>query len=327
MTVTFPEWAVELRPHQVTAIQQTLAQFSAGSRIVMLDAPTGTGKTLIAEMVRQYLGAHALYLCNSLALQDQFVKDFPEAALIRGRTNYTTFDSPSKFPDLNAGDCTKRRDDIPACYDCDPDATEEDTMHCQWCHPVTSCPYEVAKQTAMRSPLVCTNTSYFLHEANYVGMLPLGRKLIIIDESDTLEDILMSFVEVSITSKRAKELGIEPPEKKTVESSWVEWAGMAKNTLAGLRVDGDSVGAIRERSYLNRLRGNIARLNHPDTGLSSGGWVYTGYNEGAIAFKPIEVADVAYEYLWKHCTRFLLMSATTISFDVMAEALGMDHDA
>lgn len=324
MPVTLPEWATTLRTNQISAIQQAITAFNSGSKVVMLDAPTGSGKTLIGEVVRQSLDARGIYLCNSLQLQEQFRVDFPEAAILMGRTNYATADKPSQFPDLNAGDCTKERTTLPACYDCDPLWDMEDTMHCSWCHPVPNCPYESAKATAMRSPLVCTNTSYFLYEANYVGNLPLARSLVIIDESDTLEDVLLSFVEVSITARRAKEYGIAPPLKKTIESAWVTWAEEAAERLAKVRVNGSGIPAIRERNSLNRLRGNVKRLNDPDTGLASGGWVYTGYDKGDISFKPININHLAEEYLWRHSKRFLLMSATTISFDVMATTLGIE---
>jgi Rad3-related DNA helicase len=319
-----PEWATALRPSQVVAIQRILDEFESGAQVVILDAPTGSGKTLIGEMVRQNLNARALYLCNSLSLQDQFARDFPDAKVLKGRTNYATADSPNKYPELNAGDCTKLRTLLPACYDCDPSLDPFEGMHCKWCHTVALCPYEKAKAAAIRSSLVCTNTSYFLYESNYVGNLPLARQLIIIDEADTLEDILMSFVEVSLTQRKADEYGIKPPSKKTVESAWIEWAVDAANVLSKYRITGDSVSAIRARNALGRLRGNIARLNDPATGLAAGGWVYTGYDHGHISFKPIEINHVAREYVWKHCPRFLLMSATTISYDVMAHTLGID---
>lgn len=321
--MSLPSWATSLRPTQVTAIQSTLAAFSSGSSIVILDAPTGSGKTLIADQVAQSLQARSLYLCNSISLQHQFARDFPSAAIIKGRTNYPTADAPRSFPELNAGDCNKVRTMLPDCANCESEEPFE-AMHCKWCHPVSSCPYEQAKATALRSPLVCTNTSYFLYEANYVGNLPLRRDLIVIDEADTLEDTLLSFVEVRLTERRAKEYGIEPPTKKTVESSWVEWAQAAADTLRGITVRGDSVEAIRNRTRLTRLRDNIRRLNDPETGLQAGGWVYTGYQEREISFKPIVVDHLAKDYLWKHCKRFLLMSATTISFDVMAQTLGIE---
>lgn len=327
MAIELPTWATEIRPHQVKALQEVLNVYSSGHSIAVLDAPTGAGKTLIGELVRQSLNARAVYICSSISLQEQFSHDFPSAAVLKGRSNYATADSPSRFPDLNAGDCQKQRSDLPACFDCDPEYINYDVPHCQWCHPVKDCPYEMAKAKAIRSSLVCTNTAYFLHEANYVGNLPLARQLIIVDEADLLEDNLLSFVEVHIGKRKAEELGITAPVKKTVEAAWIEWALYAEQHLKDVRnsgrYDGNTISAIRERRNLDNLIGNIRRLNDPENGLVSGGWVYTGYDKGDIAFKPVQVNHLAHQYLWKHSPKWLLMSATTISFDVMMNSLGL----
>jgi Rad3-related DNA helicase len=329
MPIELPYWAEEIRPHQIRALQDILAEYNRGNNIVVLDAPTGAGKTLIGELTRQSLNMRTVYLCSSLSLQTQFAKDFPHAAVLRGRSNYATADSPSQFPQLTAADCVKSRESTPACYSCDPDESPSpESLHCRWCHPVKQCPYESAKAMAIRSDLVCTNTSYFLHEANYVGSIPLGRQLIIVDEADTLEDVLLSFVEVTISKRRALELGITAPEKKTVESAWVEWALYAevhlKEVAKSGRFSGTSIDAIRQQKGLNNLIRSIERLNHPNTGLSAGGWVYTGYDKGDISFKPIEVSHVATDYLWKHSPLWLLMSATCISFPVLMATLGVN---
>jgi len=327
MPIELPHWAEEIRPHQIRALQDILEQYNRGCNIVVLDAPTGAGKTLIGELTRQSLSMRTVYLCSSLSLQTQFAKDFPHAAVLRGRSNYATADSPSRFPELTAADCVKSRESTPACYQCDPDEPQAETLHCRWCHPVKQCPYESAKAMAVRSDLVCTNTSYFLHEANYVGSIPLGRQLIIVDEADTLEDVLLSFVEVTISKRRALELGIAAPEKKTVESAWVEWALYAEVHLKEVwksgRFQEDSVSSIRQRKSLANLIHSVERLNHPTTGISSGGWVYTGYDKGDISFKPIEVSHLAGDYLWKHAPLWLLMSATCISFPVLMDTLGV----
>lgn len=327
MPIKLPTWATEIRPHQMKALQDVLERFSTGATIAVLDAPTGAGKTLIADLVRQSLNVRSLYICSSISLQEQFARDFPSAAVLKGRANYATADSPNKFPDLNAGDCNKTRMDLPACFDCDPEYLDYEQPHCSWCHPVKACAYEEAKAKAIRSDLVCTNTAYFLHEANYVGNLPLARQLIIVDEADLLEDNLLSFVEVHISKRRAEELGITAPEKKTVESAWVEWALYAEQKLkevrASGRYDGNTVGLIRQRKSLDSLIGNVHRLNDPERGLRTGGWVYTGYDKGDISFKPVTVDQIAQQYLWKHAPHWLLMSATTISFDVMMASLGL----
>lgn len=323
-----PPWVSSFRPQQLEAIQQILSAFQSKKKIVLLDAPTGSGKTLIGEMVRREMSARALYLCSSLALQSQFSRDFPTASILKGRSNYPTLDNPSTFPSITSADCIKARTTTPACINCDERSAPETSMHCKWCHPVSTCPYERAKASAVRNPLVCTNSYYFLYECNYIGSLTYNRQLIIVDEADTLETVILSFVTVQISSKQAREYGIEAPTKKTVESSWVEWAEAAAITLAdNLKLpksQGTTLSAVRHRIRTKRLLEDVRRLNDKQRGLSSGGWTYTGYDKGDISFKPIHIDHLAYDFLWRHCPRWLLMSATMISFQQIVDTLGIN---
>jgi len=100
----WPAWVTGFRDTQVAAMIQVVEAFNHGADVVMLDAPTGTGKTLLAEMVRRAGGfRNALYVCNTIGLQDQFLSDFPYAQLIKGRSNYIPLDGP---PDATCADCS-----------------------------------------------------------------------------------------------------------------------------------------------------------------------------------------------------------------------------
>ena len=107
----------------------------------------------------------------------------------------------------------------------------------------------------------------------------------------------------------------------------VEWALYAEVHLKEVeksgRFAGTTVDAIRQRKGLANLIGSVERLNDPNTGIASGGWVYTGYDKGDISVKPISVDHVAHDDLWKHAPMWLLMSATTIAFPVLMSTLGV----
>jgi Rad3-related DNA helicase len=329
--ITYPAWFKEWRPHQVDAVVDIVEQFDI-SDIVILDAPTGAGKTLVAESVRQLLSVRGIYLCSSLSLQDQFVKDFPHAVLLRGRSNYPTADHPERFDrgssSLSAADCVKQKLQLPGCGTCREDSVES-VLHCLWCHPVRVCPYERAKAAAIRAELVCSNLYYFLYEANFQGALS-NRSLVIVDECDKLEDILMSFIQLSISNSMVKSLDIAPPTKKTKESAWVDWTHLtikkvAATLVTARRQASTSTDVRRHRRVgaLERLSSSLGRLADPSKGIAAGGWVYTGYDRGEIIFKPIEVAGYAEEYLWRHGQKWLLMSATVISSNVLMSSLGI----
>lgn len=140
----------------------------------------------------------------------------------------------------------------------------------------------------------------------------------------------MSFFEVFVSQRQVTQYKLPVPHRKTVETAWVEWALEAETIIRNaiddrvyLRGVSNPIQVIRSKNRINRLYSNLRRLNDPKKGLKAGGWIYTGYDTGAIIFKPIRVADLAEEVLWKHAPKWLLMSATTISFAAMADALGV----
>lgn len=323
-----PQWIKEIYPQQWEAVQQTVEAFNNGDKVVWLDAPTGSGKTLIGELVRRELTTKALYVCSNKSLQDQFISDFAYARLLKGRSNYPTADRPEDFnftaTSLSASDCTKARVITPACSTC-PEGRSEELLHCNWCHPVTSCPYEQAKDEALYADIAVLNMSYFLTEANNIGRFSDKFGLIIVDEADLLEQELMSLIEVRITPRLQKELGINPPYKKTVEESWVSW--VAKEAIPkvdkarrSVREGTTNVDAIRKKQKYDRLFKKLLTLQE---GLGKGNWIYDGYAQNQIVFKPITVASYGQQMLWRHSQRFLCMSATLISPDSMAETLGL----
>lgn len=272
-------------------------------------------------MVRQELHARGLYLCSSLSLQDQFTRDFPSAAVLKGRSNYSTLDHPARynthnpFVSLSTADCNKRK--------------SRGEWDCAWCHPVNQCPYEQAKAHALRSDLVCSNSYYFLYEANHVGTLS-HRDLIVVDEVDTLESILMSFIEVSITEHRMREFGIPYPGRKTILQSWVDWAEECSEIVRKVKTDEQlsifnevDLKRIKFQKRLANFRSDLGRLLDPEHGLSKGNWIYDGYRYNDVIFKPITVSPYANDYLWRHGKRWLMMSATVLSETELAMSLGL----
>ncbi len=310
-----PAWFSTLRDHQRIAIREILTAYEEGARCVVLDAPTGSGKSLCGEVVRRLLSKEyrqATYICSSKALQDQFVRDYPYAKVLKGRSNYATGLYPERFANrdpLSCADCTKS-----------PGQSES----CMWCVSTAECPYERAKYAALQSSLAVLNTSYFLSECNGPGRFSRGG-LVIADEADCLEAELMSHVEVRVSERRLKQYGLTTPKYVTKEESWREWAEEALAKVVGKpprHDERDKVKSIRERKRHDILVGKLRDLQ---VGLESSGWVYTG-DRTAVSFKPVTVDSVGQDKFWQHGDKFLLMSATVISADEMLESLGWNED-
>jgi len=323
-----PDWLAELRPHQTVAVNEILNHFSAGKKVVFLDAPTGSGKTLIGELVRREQSRQAIYACTTKTLQDQVLRDYPYAKMIKGRSNYPTLDKPGSFPFLTAESCHLSQGG--KCNRC-----TGAPKHCDQCHPWNQCPYAVAKWAAEEADLAVLNTAYFLGEGNTRVSVFKDRALAIIDEADQLEDELMRHIEVVVSKNAMKELGIGPPKLKTKADSWVTWVNdtaipAVTNLLNNMRPMGklDAKGRKRRVRY-TRLSDKLHKLVIPagmgDSPLADG-WVYTGYDKNHVVFKPIRVDKLAADALWHLADRWLLMSATIISADQMAKDLGLKEE-
>lgn len=349
--VWLPEPFREFRPHQVEAVDEILDHFESGIDVVMLDAPTGAGKTIIGETTRiLHKSSRAMYVCTTRGLQDQFLADFPHAKLIKGRSNYPTLDSPELFHmGIDCSVCTYGRTTMPMpiCPGCERDVADlqysesdgpyhsEATMgHCDFCHPYQHCPYRLAKDKALHAPLTVANTAYYLTEANNVGLFSGADNpdsFMIVDEADTLESVIMSFMELRIPDYLMRKLGMKPPERKTVAASWVPWAHNGVQILQAesnrmdnvvYRSSGDEkVRQIKERDRVNRALSSLVRFRvaisrEPDN------WVYDDRATSGVTFRPVEVKQFGHEVLFSHAKQALLMSATLISPASMLSFLG-----
>jgi Rad3-related DNA helicase len=263
----------------------------------LLDAPTGVGKSLIAATAQRIYGKHVTYICTTKQLQDQILRDFPYAKTVKGRNNYPCLKNEKAFPMISADECTNSKQ-----------------MPCPF---IERCPYLVAKNEALHAPLAVLNTAFFLAEANYVGQFS-DQEFLVLDECDTIEDQLMSFIEVKITQKQLDRYELPAPKYKTKFESWIEWAKVAVSTLepryAQLEqaAGSDEWGGIdyrtlKELKGVGRLLSKLKYFVHEVDNT----WVwYPG--EVEWSFKPVWVAKYASGVLWDYTKKVLGMSATIL---------------
>lgn len=186
------------------------------------------------------------------------------------------------------------------------------------------CPYEQAKNAALKSSLAVLNTSYFLSECNGPGRFSRGG-LVIADECDDLENQLLKHVEVTISERRLKQYGLGVPRFVTKEESWIEWAEHAHEVVRAQRPrlrDTTDIQAIREQKRHTLL---VEKLRGLKEGLAAGEFIYVGDRQH-VGFKPVTVSGFGQDKLWQHGDKWLLMSATVISADELLESLGWDED-
>lgn len=320
-----PEWLTEYRAIQWKAAHEIVAAFDDGAQVVFLDAPTGSGKTAIADLVARMMNKRSIYVCSSKQLQDQFLADFPYAHVLKGKANYPVLGrvddekAPAPFPEVS-------------CDDCDGNPADD---NCTWCQPMNACPYRRAKNAAAMGQVGVLNTAYWLREAGSqrpTFSRPDGERLFVIDECDTLEGALMGYLEFFIGQGRERQLSVTVPKKGSHKSTIVTWmrdslTGAVDRELrkVGVRLRNGEGSKVQLRRNARRLREFALQVQNVADEIEDDNWIRDN-DAGPLAMKPVRVSPYGERAVWRHGQKFLLMSATIISAEEMAESLGIEGE-
>jgi len=145
------------RPQQTEMLEFVKSSINLGKKFIMIEAPTGVGKSyasvMIAEWYRNSFSKKAKVdiLTNSKLLQEQYIKDFPFMANLKGKTNYFC-----RRQNMNCGE-----------------AAVLNTAGGTNCHP---CPYKLAQSKFLRSPLSLTNFHLITAYSMYSPDMLIERK-------------------------------------------------------------------------------------------------------------------------------------------------------
>lgn len=303
ITSPLPAWAHTIRPQQVQAVAEIVEAYRRGVRVVCLDAPPGAGKTLIAELVRRELGiSKGTYIAHSLSLQDQFLGDFDYAATLKGRANYPTEYQARK----TAMDCQG--------------------PGCRWCEQTATCPYQMAKRRAFTAEVAVLNTAYAMSFQSPAFL----RRLVVVDEADTLEDGILRHYEYVLTRQRLKTLGLEVPARSIHKVTIKKW--LQAKVLPALERELKHWESVRDIGFDDSAPKKIdaARRHLEATKLLAmqiipRRWVREYPANGAFVMRPVEVSKQGPEVLWgrSKSTKWLAMSGTFIDPAEWADSTGV----
>lgn len=303
------------RSGQREALDAARDAFADGKRFVVVEAPTGSGKSAIAVTLAREAGASYILTAQKV-LQDQYTRDFPELSLMKGRSNYPCLVVPTHAA---AAPCIAGRR-FPACDDC---------------------PYFVAKDVAMAASAVTMNYAYYLAELNYAGGFR-PRELLVLDEAHNAESALMGFVQVTLGESALARAGIErhlpPPLGDDLYFDFAEellpdllerGRDLDAELRSGELAEPAVIAGLQAKQW---LEGQLARLELLINSRDQDGvdWVVerrrTSAGE-ALAFKPVEVAPFAESLLFSHAERVLMLSATVLDPATFLRGLGIEVGA
>jgi Rad3-related DNA helicase len=269
----------------------------SNKKVIVLNAPTGTGKSIIGFCAGHYKNSinQTLYVCSGKMLQEQLHNDFPEAMLLKGRSNYTC----NLNPNYTAEDCDEKCSEY--------ELGEMD------------CAYESAKSFAMSSKYTILNTSYYLTEINYIGRFS-NRNTVIIDEADGLEDSLVDFISLEVHPKAIQKYNLGQPEYVTKLDSWKTWTDQAISKLSRYtNYHGTEDEVKKERLRVKRLlaKAELLRNNINES------WLFD--HKDKFTFRPLWLTrELVDNYFLNHANQFILMSATMPPKAIVSKLFGLN---
>ena len=299
------------RTGQREAIERAREAFGRGKRFVVVEAPTGAGKSAIAVTLAREASS-AYILTAQKILQDQYLRDFPELAVMKGRANYPCLVAPTHAA---AAPCIVGRR-FPECDDC---------------------PYFTAKGGAIAASGTIMNYSYFLAELNHAGGFS-NRDLLVLDEAHNAEETLMNFVQITLTDRTLGEVGIAERVPTSFDNE--EYFEFAEDLISrfvnrSLEVDAElkkdvhkadlALALMQTKQWLEQQIQRLELLHYSREDMRDE-WVVERWRDRdgqGIRFKPVRIAGLAGDLLFGFTERVLMLSATILDPATFLRSLGV----
>jgi len=290
------------------------------AKYLILEAPVGSGKSLVALTLSKYLTPNlgsSFILTPQLILQDQYEKDFKNngkkfLASLHGKSNYKC---KNKKTSCNIGTIVK-----PICRDC---------------------PFADAKKLAKNSHNTVLNYRLALTSFSYTLTFE-KRNLMIMDEAHTLERHLVDFDLLSIEYARCKRYNFNFEVHTTIESGikWINdyYLPKMEDILSELEIDNEYLyeksGTDLTRKELNKLKEIDELSSHVTEVLEMSIRNIDYLNENFVLvwdktmfqFKRLKGSYSFKKIIEPMANRFLFMSSTILNKNTFCYDLGINPE-
>lgn len=338
------------RPSQFEVIRDTLDAFDDDSVTdVVVEAPTGAGKTSIAVTVARVMtrgfdellpraramaaGNDIVGAMESLAprqahlitsmklLQDAYLGDDPGIRLVKGKGNYSCgkHDRTGNVAAMAAAMRGVEHD-----FSCD----DAEAAFGRLCN---RCPYKDAREDARFAPIALHNFDSFLNQATLGGAFT-PRRLLTIDETHNAEEKIRGFMTLELTPAqfRALDLSWESPTSDDIEviTDWV--VKLSKMVSARCKAVSDRLGTLRNGKQgprqieemaklvkvsravegMNTRLGRFVSSRRPPTSIKPALWVATLGQRDSVVLEPVDAGRFVPSALMRFGDKRLHLSAT-----------------
>jgi Rad3-related DNA helicase len=321
--------APSYRGSQKQALRDIRAAFEAGNDIVLVRAPTGSGKSLLARAItgcarrpaearpEQPIGAY--YTTPQVSQLDDVASDplLDDLSVIRGKGNYSCILSGETTTPVDRAPCAR-----------------ETGFDCSVKH---RCPYFADRDLAANRPIAAMTLAYFMQTA---GSEVFGqRDVLVIDEAHGLTEWAEMYATIDLGPETVPVWDNTPaPDIGEGNGEGVEAAAEYAETLAAVcdrrrhELQRETEISAEETAMRDRLAELVRDLTWFVTDVrdpeSTTTWVTDQHaGEGSpVTIKPMNPEQYLSHTVWDRATKFALLSATILNKEAFCRGTGIDPD-
>lgn len=321
-------------PGQLEAIVSIVSNFLSGKTHVVVESPTGTGKSAIAITVHRVMdeiqnGFKSCIVTATKGLQSQYMETNPELVNMMGKENYSC--------PYNAGPYSSAR-----C---------KQTQGMGTCFKALKCPYYLARKDWMESSLRLTNTSFQLSAPHAICAVREENRadLVVLDECHELDDQIVEHATINLTPEKfgsdsyfdvvkgiirefinifidkGKGYAFVPDDEIIKEVTTIS------EVLHGMKSDLETIIKAKPKnckiestrlSLLEEFGDSISFL------CGKGEWIINDIEHGeSMVIKPVYPSEVSDYVVFSKADKFLHMSATICGYEDYIRSLGIEAES
>jgi len=322
--------APSYRGNQERALRDIRDAFEAGNDVVLVRAPTGSGKSLLARAIAgcaRTVGeaepseaSGAYYTTPQVSQLDDVAGDdlLQDLNIIRGKSNYTCILPGELETPVNQAPCVRERG-----YDCS-------VQH--------RCPYFSDRAIASNREIAAMTLAYFMQTAG--SEVFRKRDVVVIDEAHGLAEWAEMYATIQLGPRTVPFWDeLQVPEVDSVEravryaEALAQQCTRRKDELLGQQ--SLSPGEVRERDRLQELIGELEFFvsdyrdpESPTTWLVDQDQTSEADDEsetgGPLTIKPMDPERYLRYTVWDRANKFALLSATILNKEAFCRHVGLE---
>lgn len=324
---------------QAMCVASVFGAIHDGYKIIAIDAPTGTGKSVMNATLGNLMGGSHI-LTTQKKLQEQYLELGDDYQRVLGRSNFVCINDKRKTCDV--GMCITGPDKFKCVGRPMPGGKYPAFANKHWTS-TEHCPYWENVATAWNAKHTIFNYAYYVLKMNSDFNEFEHTDVQILDEGHNLEDYVRNVSSFEITDKGLYHVRhvanvdtmddgkFERVDRQIKDKhDAINWLDSLLQTVGLRLLDSNNAkdnGNVEIKKRIVKLENMSQRIKTVASRIHKNpdNWVYTKVDNG-FRLSPLEIGDYAKEVIFRHADVNIFSSATLPPKSVLCKRFGFNED-